>query len=60
MTTYRYEFCGDLDSLEAVDRNTALSLLTLEIPSVLKMSEFLLVHPDRLLSSATEVMDHNK
>ncbi|KAI6780297.1 uncharacterized protein J7T54_005399 [Emericellopsis cladophorae] len=59
LNMYAYAFCDDLYSLEPDDRPTALTLLTLGIPSVLRMREFLLAHPDRLLSDATEIIDQN-
>ncbi|KAF7545477.1 hypothetical protein G7Z17_g9154 [Cylindrodendrum hubeiense] len=46
-----FQYEKDIDDLDATERNTCLMFMTLAIPSVLEMREYLLERPGRLLSS---------
>lgn len=54
---YVIRYSGDLDDLEAKDRNKALRTMVCGIPSVLRMRKHLLDNPGCQLSRSSEIMD---
>lgn len=51
MSVLLFQYDMDIDDLEVTERNTCLMFMTLAVPPVLEMREYLMERPGRLLSS---------